>query len=301
VCASDIHTLRSGWGETDYPAVVGHEIVGIVTRVGKDITHIKEGDRVGVGAQSDSCLECERCKHGMETYCDSMVGTYNSKYADGSGKTRGGYAKHWRGPGHFAVPIPDNLESHIAAPLMCGGITIASPLMDYGCGGPDGKRVGIVGVGGIGHFGIGFAKALGATTIVAISTTSSKKDMAHELGATDFVAMKENPEDWKRFRRGLDIIINTASNEDAPFDTYIWMLRPRGHLINIAIPEKPVMSIPIPALLFSGANIGGSAMGGIPQIEKMLKLAGDKKPNFMIEKRKVSRQICSARFPFDFI
>ncbi|UZJ52959.1 hypothetical protein CBS101457_002279 [Exobasidium rhododendri] len=288
ICASDISTLKSGWGPSDYPTVVGHEIVGIVTKAGKDIKHIKVGDRVGVGAQSESCLECKQCKDGKEPYCDSIQGTYQGKFADGSGKSMGGYAKKWRGPGHFCVAIPDNLESHIAGPLMCGGATIYSPLEDYGCGGPDGKRVGIIGVGGIGAFGIAFAKALGAEQIVAISQSSGKKELAHELGATDFVAMKENPEDWKRFRRGLDIIVNTANNEDAPFDTYAWMLRPRGHFVQIAIPEAPVMPIPIGAILFTGANIGGSALGGIPQIGRMLKLAGDKKPNFMIEKRKMS-------------
>ena len=116
----------------------------------------------------------------------------------------------------------------MAGPLMCGGITIFSPLDDYGCGGPNGKRVGIIGIGGIGAFGLAFAKALGAEEIVAISTTSSKKDLALDLGATDFVAMKEKPDDYKRFHRGLDIIINTASNADQPFDKYLWMLRPRG-------------------------------------------------------------------------
>lgn len=132
------------------------------------------------------------------------------------------------GPAHFAIPIPENLESHIAGPLCCGGITIFSPLDDYGCGKEGGKAVGIIGVGGIGAFGLAFAKALGATTIVAISTTGSKKDLAMELGATDFVAMKDNPDDHKRFRRSLDIIVNTASNPDQPFDKYTWMLRPRG-------------------------------------------------------------------------
>jgi alcohol dehydrogenase (NADP+) len=153
ICASDIHTLRSGWGPSDYPTVVGHEIVGKVTRVGDEVTKFKIGDRAGVGAQSDSCLKCNRCEAGIEPYCDRLAGTYQGKFVDGSGTAMGGYAKRWRGPGHFAVSIPDNLESHIAAPLMCGGITIASPLMDYGCGGPQGTKVGVIGIGGIGAFG----------------------------------------------------------------------------------------------------------------------------------------------------
>lgn len=288
ICFSEISTLRSGWGESAYPLVVGHEIVGKVTRVGKDVKHLKVGDRAGVGAQCDSCHKCHQCGKGQEPYCDTLVGTYNSKFLDGSGKTQGGYAKKWRGPGHFSVKIPDNLESHIASPLMCGGITIYSPLAAYGCGKPEGKKVGIIGIGGIGAFGLAFAKSLGAETIVAISTTSSKKDLAKDLGATDFVAMKENPEDYKRLRRSLDIIINTANNADEPYDKYLSMIRPRGHLVNIAVPESPVMPIPIGNLLFGGVNIGGSAIGGIPEIEEMLKHAGEKKPNFMIEKRKMS-------------
>lgn len=222
------HTLRSGWGPSQYPTVVGHEIVGKVTRAGSAVTHLQVGQRVGVGAQSDSCLKCRRCDAGRESYCDKMGGTYQGKFVDGSGTGMGGYARRWRGPSHFAVPIPDNLETHVAGPLMCGGITIFSPLDDYGCGGPNGKKVGIVGIGGIGSFGLAFAKAMGAEKIVAISTTSSKKDLAMELGATDFVAMKDNPDDYKRLRRELDIIINTASNPDQPFDKYVWMLRPRG-------------------------------------------------------------------------
>lgn len=285
VCASDLHTLRSGWGPSDYPTVVGHEIVGKVTRVGKNIKHIRIGQRVGVGAQSDSCRHCKQCKAGLESYCDQMQGTYQGNFLDNKGKSMGGYAQKWRGPGHFAVPIPDGLESHVAGPLMCGGITIFSPLQDYGCGTAQCKNVGVVGIGGIGAFGLAFAKALGAETIVAISQTTAKKDMAMGLGATDYVAMKENPEDHKRLRRSLDLIVVTANNHDQPYDKYVWMLRPRGHLVNIAYPEQAVMPIPIGALLYSGTSIGGSAIGGVPQIASMLKLAAEKKPNFMIEKR----------------
>lgn len=130
-----------------------------------------------------------------------------------------------------------------------------------------------------------FAKALGAEQVVAISSTAGKEDLARQLGATDFVAMKDKPDDHKRFRRSLDLIITTANNHDQAYDKYIWMLRPRGHLVNVSVPEKPVMPIPLGALIFSGANMGGSAIGGPKQIAEMLQLAADKKPNFMIEKR----------------
>lgn len=279
------HTLRSGWGPSSYPTVVGHEIVGVVTRVGKNVNNISIGQRVGVGAQSDSCHECKQCNANQEPYCDKMQGTYQGKFINGSGKSMGGYATQWRGPGHFAIPIPDGLDAATAGPLMCGGITIFAPLQDYGCGNPDVKRVGIVGIGGIGAFGVAFAKALGAEKVVAISSTSSKKDLAFEMGATDFVAMKDAPNDHKRFRRSLDLIITTANNPDQPYDKYLWMLRPRGHLVNISVPEETVMPIPVKAMIFSGASMGGSAIGGPKQISDMLQLAADKKPKFYIQKR----------------
>ena len=150
ICGSDLHTLRSGWGATDYPCVVGHEIVGRAVRVGPKVEGIKVGDRVGVGAQSASCLQpdCEQCAAGEENHCmkPGQADTYNSKFLDGS-KAYGGYANYWRGPSHFTIKIPDGLSSEAAAPMMCGGVTTYAPLKDNGCG--PGKRVGIIGVGGV--------------------------------------------------------------------------------------------------------------------------------------------------------
>lgn len=281
--------MRSGWGPTEYPTVVGHEIVGKITKVGSDVKDgYKVGDIVGIGAQCDSCEQCEQCKKESNSYCDGMVGTYSGKFKDGSGRSMGGYASKWRGPATLAIPIPDGLDLSVAAPLLCGGATAYSPLRDYGCGQENGKRVAIVGVGGIGAFGLNWAKALGADEIVAISTTASKKDLAMQLGATDFLAMKDDPEGHKKYRRHFDIILNTAADENMDFDKFVFMLRPRGHLINIAVPEKPCKPVPIGALLFSGANIGGSAIAGRAQLREMLDLAVSAKPNFMIEKRKMS-------------
>jgi D-arabinose 1-dehydrogenase-like Zn-dependent alcohol dehydrogenase len=285
ICHSDLHTMSNGWKSTNYPAVVGHEIVGKVTRVGSNVKHLKVGDRAAVGAQSDSCHECNQCKDGRESYCDKMQGTYNGNHLDGKGRSMGGYANKWRGPAHFAIPLPDGLDAATAGCMACGGITIFSPLQDYGCGTKDVKRIGIVGAGGIGHMGIVFAKAMGAEQIVVISSTSGKKELSQKLGATDFVAMSEDPKGLSKFRRSLDLIIVTANNHDQPFDKYLWTLRPRGHLINIAVPEQPAMPIPIGALLFSGASIGGSAIGGTEQIKHMFQFAADKKLEFMIEKR----------------
>jgi alcohol dehydrogenase (NADP+) len=223
ICGSDLHTLRSGWGETEYPCVVGHEIVGRIVRVGKEVKGLKVGDRVGVGAQSDSCRTCEECKAGREEYCiTGMVTTYNARHYDGS-KSYGGHALYSRVPDHFVIKIPDGVSSEAAGPLMCGGVTIYSPLVKNGCG--PGKKVGIIGIGGIGHFGLLFAKALGADRVVAISRTSSKKEDALKLGADEFIATAED-KDWSKKNAGtLDLIISTVSSANMPFGEYLGLLR----------------------------------------------------------------------------
>ncbi|CAO1628005.1 unnamed protein product [Sympodiomycopsis kandeliae] len=291
ICWSDLSTMSDSWGKAQRPLVVGHEIVGLVTRVGKNVTHLKEGQRAGVGAQCDSCKKCHNCEKDLETYCTKgVVGTYNGQFVDGTGSTFGGYATRWRGNARFTVPIPDGLESHIAAPLMCGGVTIYSPLKDYGCGTEGVKRVGIVGIGGIGAFGVAFAKALGADEVVAIGHTPSKRDLALELGATDYVALGDGDKNplKEKYNKKLDLIVVTANNHDQHYDWYVQALRPRGHVVNIAIPHEPAMPIPIGALIGSGANIGGSLVGPPKQIKEMLEFAAKTKPKFLIENRKLS-------------
>ncbi len=211
VCGSDIHTLRSGWAPSDYPVCVGHEIVGHAVRVGSKVKDIKVGDRVGVGAQSGSCLnqngDCEACADGMEQHCPSMVQTFNSKWPNG-GKAYGGYARYWRGDSNFVIPIPKEIPSDQAAPMLCGAITSFSPLVQHGAG--PGKKIGIIGIGGLGHFGIMGAKALGCDEIIAISRSSSKKEDALNMGATGFIATDED-KDWETKHAGsLDIIVSTG-------------------------------------------------------------------------------------------
>lgn len=287
---SDLSTMSDGWGKATRPLCVGHEIVGKVTHVGANVKDVKVGDRMGVGAQSDSCHKCRNCEAGEEPFCkDGIVGTYNGQFKNGSGPSFGGYAKKWRGPRHFAVHIPEGLDSSVAAPLMCGGITIFSPLHRYGTGSKDVKRVGIVGVGGIGAFGIAFAKALGAETIVAIGHSPSKKDAAFKLGATDYVSTSEgSTELLGKYKQDLDLIINTANHTTQDYASLIKSLRPRGHIVNIAIPHGPVQPIPVGALISTGAALGGSCVGGPKEIEYMLKVAAEKKPVFMVEERKLS-------------
>ncbi len=289
ICHSDVSTATGGWGPTKYPITVGHEIVGIVTRVGKDVKHLKVGDRAGVGAQSGSCLKCRPCvEFEREPNCtEGPIGTYNGVYKDGS-RSQGGYAKGWRGPGHFTIPIPEGLESHIAAPLMCGGITAYGPLSENGVGSKEVKKVGIVGIGGIGAFGIAFAKALGAEQIVAISRSESKKKEALELGATEILATGAG-EGWeKKYRKELDFILVTSNEPTMPLDKYTTMLRPFGKVVVIGIPEGGLKTpTPLGQLIQNNTFVGGSMMGGVKLIKEMLQLAADKRDsiNFMIEKR----------------
>ena len=188
VCGSDHHGSTGVWGEQPYPYVACHEVIGRVVKVGaKCDSGLKIGDRVGIGAQVWSCLECKRCKNSDEPYCPKAVWTMGIPYSDGY-ISKGGFANYIRLHEHFAIPIPDNLDSAEAAPLMCGGITVFSPLLRNGCG--PGKKVGILGIGGIGHMGVLFAKAMGAE-VYAISRTSRKKEDAMKLGADHFIATKE--------------------------------------------------------------------------------------------------------------
>ncbi|CAI4219655.1 unnamed protein product [Parascedosporium putredinis] len=236
ICGSDLHTLRSGWGATPYPCCVGHEIVGKAVRVGKNISHIKVGDRVGVGAQGRSCMksDCPECGIGKWNYCSrGAVNTYGSVYPDGEGKSYGGYADYNRTNGHF----------------------------QNGCG--PGKNVGIVGVGGLGHFGVLFAKALGADKVVGISRRASKKDEVLQLGADAYIATADD-KDWaKTNKRTLDLIICTVSSGDMPLQDYLKLLRVGGTFI----------------------QVGGSLIGSPQEIQEMLDFAAEKQVKPWVELR----------------
>ncbi|KAF2864897.1 chaperonin 10-like protein [Massariosphaeria phaeospora] len=281
VCGSDIHTLRSGWGPTNYPLVVGHEIIGRVTRVGSAVKDLKAGDRVGVGAQSQSCLDCKDCKHDQEPHCSKMVQTYNQPYATG-GKSQGGYAKSWRGPASFAIPIPDGLSSEMAAPLLCGGVTVYNPLVTYGAG--PGKRVGVVGLGGLGHFAVLFAKALKCDKVVAISRSASKKDDALKMGADEYIATADNPDWATKNASSFDILISTVSGS-FPIGDYLNLLDTNGTFVQVGAPEDPLPSFPAFALIFKSLKIAGSLIGGRKIIKEMLDLAAKEKLEAWLEVR----------------
>lgn len=295
ICGTDIHTLRSGWAPTNYPCVVGHEIVGTVVRVGSAVPtlesspasrEIKLGDRVGVGAQSGACLrkaDCEACADGEESYCPRIVGTYNGRYADKS-KSFGGFATLWRGPAHFAFKIPEALPSAEAAPLLCGGVTVYAPLRKYGAGA--GKSVGIVGIGGLGHLGVQFAKAMGCERVVAISRSSGKKrDAVEGLGADGFIATGED-ENWARTHaKSLDMIICTVSGPDMPLTGYLRLLKRDGVFVQVGAPEEPLPQLMAFSLIQRGVKVTGSNIGSTEDIRQMLKLAAEKRVLPWIQKR----------------
>jgi alcohol dehydrogenase (NADP+) len=249
ICGSDLHTLRSGWYPTPYPCVVGHEIIGKAVKVGKNVKHVKEGDRVGVGAQAASCLkpDCAQCSDGFENHCPQMGATYGAFFpGDKKEKTYGGYANYNRTPGHFVFKIPDNIESEHAAPIMCGGITLYSPLKTYNA---TGKNVGIVGLGGLGHFGVLFAKALGAKSVTVISRSHAKEEDAKALGADNFIATGDEGWESGKNASSLDLIVSTVSSDKMPLPGYLNLLKFRGTFVQVGAPEDPLPAFQAFALI----------------------------------------------------
>ncbi|KAI1471888.1 NADP-dependent alcohol dehydrogenase C [Daldinia caldariorum] len=287
ICGSDLHTLKSGWGPTPYPCVVGHEIVGKAVRVGANVKHVKVGDRVGVGAQSRTCQKstCPACSNDLESYCgELLVNTYGSDYPNGEGKSYGGYADYNRANGHWVFKIPDEIDSAAVAPMLCGGITMYSPLKRNGCG--PGKTVGIIGVGGLGHFGILFAKALGADKVIGISRKADKREDALKLGADEYIATDDD-KDWaNNNRRTMDLIVSTVSHSKMPLNDYLGLLKVRGTLIQVGAPDGGELP-PVNAfqLILNGIKLGGSMTGSPSEIREMLQLAAEKKIQPWIQER----------------
>ncbi|GAA5970280.1 hypothetical protein JCM11641_001647 [Rhodosporidiobolus odoratus] len=290
-CASDLHTISNGWGYTSYPQVIGDEIFGTVVRAGSQVKHLKEGDLVGVGAQNDSCLACENCKANRERYCDrGAIGTYNATYyregPDKGQKSWGGYADYHRAPAHFVLKIPDGLDPAIAAPMLCGGVTVFSPLKHYGAYN-EAKDVGIIGIGGLGHFGLLFSQALGAN-VTAISHSESKRADAEKMGADRFIATHSgNQDDFKPHFRSLDLIIATSNDEKMPLDGYLSHLRPYGKLVLVGVPEAPLPTITPFQLIANGVALAGSAIGSPSEIRDMLALAAAQNVKSWIVKKPI--------------
>ena len=264
ICHSDIHTVRGDWGPQQYPLVPGHEIAGVVTEVGSAVTKHQVGDRVGVGCMVNSCRECANCRNGDEQYClNGMVGTYGAEDRDGT-ITQGGYSTHVVVSEHFVVSIPDGLELDVAAPLLCAGITTFSPLRRWGAG--PGKKVAIVGLGGLGHMAVKIAAAMGAEVTV-LSQSLKKQEDGLRLGATSYYATSD-PATFEQLAGSFDLIINTVS-ASIDISSYLQLLTLDGALVNVGAPAEP---LPVNAFALIGGrrSFAGSMIGGIPETQEML-------------------------------
>ena len=267
VCHSDLHTVRSEWPGTLYPCVPGHEIVGHVTAVGGEVSGFKVGDTVGVGCMVDSCRTCAACSEGLEQYCDNgFVGTYNGPTPDEPGHTLGGYSQRIVVDEGFVLKVNHPADQLAAvAPLLCAGITTYSPLRHWKVG--PGHKVGIVGIGGLGHMGIKLAHAMGAR-VVAFTTSESKKNDAHALGA-DEVVVSRNRDEMKAHTGSFDFILDTvAASHD--LDAYTALLKRDGTLCLVGVPEEPHPSPNVGPLIFRRRAIAGSLIGGIKETQEML-------------------------------
>ena len=264
ICHSDIHTGRDEWGAATYPLVPGHEIAGTVAEIGAEVTTHQVGDRVGVGCLVNSCRECEHCQQGLEQYClGKAIGTYNSTDRDGT-PTYGGYSQQIVVDEHFVLQIPDALPLDQAAPLLCAGITMFSPLNHWQAG--PGKKVAIVGLGGLGHMGVKIAAAMGAEVSV-LSQTMSKADDGKKFGAQHYYATSD-PETLTKLRGTFDLIINTVS-ATLPMGRYLSLLKLDGTLVNVGAPSEP-LEVPVGVLMGLRRSWAGSGIGGIPETQQML-------------------------------
>lgn len=266
VCHSDLHQVRAEWAGTQFPCVPGHEIVGRVEAVGAHVNGFRAGDLVGVGCIVDSCRHCEECDSGLENYCDGMVGTYNFPTTDEPGWTLGGYSGQIVVHERYVLRVRHPAEQLAGvAPLLCAGITTWSPLKHWQAG--PGKKVGIVGIGGLGHMGVKLAHALGAH-VVAFTTSDAKRDDARALGA-DEVVVSRYPEEMAVHAKSFDLIVNTVAAPHS-LDAYLTLLKRDGTLTLVGAPASPHPSPEVFNLIFKRRAIAGSMIGGIPETQEML-------------------------------
>jgi uncharacterized zinc-type alcohol dehydrogenase-like protein len=264
ICHSDIHTARGEWGKPTYPLVVGHEIAGVVAAVGPEVTKHKVGDHVGVGCMVNSCGQCSSCKAGFEQYCKKgTTFTYNSIDKDGT-RTQGGYSQAVVVNENFVLRIPDSLPLDKAAPLLCAGITLFSPLRHWKAG--PGTRLAIVGLGGLGHIGVKLGAALGAEVSV-LSQSLKKMEDGLRLGASNYYATADSAT-FKKLRSSFDLILNTVS-VNLNLGDYLSLLDLDGTLVELGIPERP-MEVPAFALVGARRSLSGSNIGSIAETQEML-------------------------------
>ena len=269
VCHSDLHTVRSEWGSATYPCVPGHEIVGRVLKVGKDVNRFKEGDTVGVGCMVDSCRTCANCKDNLEQFCEKgAIFTYNSPDKHTGGITYGGYSESIVVDKEFVLKIPKNLDLAATAPLLCAGITTYSPLRYHNV--TKGQKVGVVGLGGLGHMGVKLAKALGAHVVV-FTTSPNKVEDALRLGADEVVNSK-NEDEMQKHLNSFHFILDTVSAKH-DINAYLLLLRRDGNLTQVGVPPEPLL-LSVGSLIFGRRSLSGSLIGGIKETQEMLDFCG---------------------------
>jgi uncharacterized zinc-type alcohol dehydrogenase-like protein len=271
VCHSDLHQARDEWKNSIYPVVPGHEIVGRVTAVGPDVTRHKTGDLVGVGCLVDSCRTCPSCEEGLEQYCENgWVGTYNGQDRETGDVTLGGYSTQMVVDEAFVLRVPENLDPAGTAPLLCAGITLYSPLRTWGAG--PGKKVGIVGLGGLGHMGVKLARAMGAH-VVLFTTSQSKVEDAKRLGAHEVVISK-NAEEMEAHANSFDLIVNTVAAQH-DLNPFLNLLRRDGTMTLVGAPEHDHPSPQVFNLIMKRRRLAGSLIGGIAETQEMLDFCGE--------------------------
>ncbi|HVL77534.1 MAG TPA: NAD(P)-dependent alcohol dehydrogenase, partial [Noviherbaspirillum sp.] len=271
VCHSDLHTVRNEWGNTVYPVVPGHEIVGRVAAVGDQVSKFRVGDIAAVGCMVDSCQHCSACAEGLEQYCENgFVGTYNGEEMHTGGMTYGGYARNIVVTEKFVLRVPGNLDPAATAPLLCAGITTYSPLRQWKVG--PGQKVGIVGLGGLGHMGIKIAHAMGAH-VVLFTTSPGKAEDARRLGA-DEVVVSRNAAEMKAHRNSFDFILNTVA---APhdLDAFLTLLKRDGTMTLVGAPPSPHPSPQVFNLIMARRRLAGSLIGGIAETQEMLEFCAE--------------------------
>lgn len=278
VCHSDVHNIENDWGNTDYPTVPGHEIVGKVTKIGSKVEKFKVGDRIGIGCMIDSCGECEMCQNNLENYCQGDLGctlTYGSTQEESDVKTYGGYSTNLIVQEKFGITIPDKLDSKYVGPIMCAGITVYSPMKKWNL--KDGQTLGVVGIGGLGHMAIKLGKALGAK-VVAFTRDGENRDKIKDLGA-DKVVVSENSDEMKDAAGSIDLMINTIPVAHDITD-YIPLMKTDSTIVIVGNLEK-ISEFATAPMIFNRISIAGSLIGGIEETQEVIDLCAkhDIKPN----------------------
>ncbi|MFE3866548.1 NAD(P)-dependent alcohol dehydrogenase [Flavobacterium sp. LS2P90] len=275
ICHSDIHTIKGHWGKQQYPQVPGHEIAGIVSAVGKNVTKFKVGDKAGVGCMVNSCMKCESCKNGEEQHCETtgMVGTYGTpEKSSPTGITQGGYSNNIVVTEHFAIKIPENIDLQFAAPLLCAGITTYSPLMKAKF--KKGDKIGVVGIGGLGHMAIKLAVSKGAE-VHAFTTSPSKANDIKGFGAKEVIVVNSG-EDLKPWFGKMDFMISTVPYA-YEMSNYISCVKPYGYFTQVGQPINGELMINNTNMIFNRVNFNGSLIGGIPETQEVMNYCAENK------------------------